>query len=252
MPRRFLPEYVSAFRDRHGKERLRFRRKGFKSYYFKAPLGTEDFRTEYRACMEGTDNKIVIGEDKSAPGSMADLIARYCAVPDRIGPTRTTQAKIRNILDKFRTEHGHRLVADVRFEHIDKIIAKKRVKRQVGKRIEGGDEAAKKLRKELIRLFDFAVKIGMRTDNPVRLSERVKAKPGTFHTWTEEEIAQFRQHHKMGTKARLAMELMLWTGQRRGDAIRMGRQHIKDGRIADLEKEIERLNDRLRFHENRY
>ena len=45
---RFLPEYVSRFKDRHGKERLRFRRKGYPSQYFTAALGTEAFREEYR------------------------------------------------------------------------------------------------------------------------------------------------------------------------------------------------------------
>lgn len=44
---RFLPEVVSMFKDRHGKERLRFRRKGYPSQYFTAPLGTEAFREEY-------------------------------------------------------------------------------------------------------------------------------------------------------------------------------------------------------------
>lgn len=46
---RFLPEYVTRFKDRHGKERLRFRRKGFPSRYFATALGTEAFREEYGA-----------------------------------------------------------------------------------------------------------------------------------------------------------------------------------------------------------
>ena len=33
----------------------------------------------------------------------------------------------------------------------------------------------------------------------------------------------------MGTKARLALELLLCTGQRRGDVVRMGRQHVRRG-----------------------
>jgi hypothetical protein len=49
--RRFLPKYVTSFTDRHGKERLRFRRKGFEPHYFKAALGTEEFREEYRICL---------------------------------------------------------------------------------------------------------------------------------------------------------------------------------------------------------
>jgi integrase len=48
-----------------------------------------------------------------------------------------------------------------------------------------------------------------------------------FHTWTEEEIAAFKAVHPNGTRARLAFSLLLNTAQRRGDVIRMGRQHIK-------------------------
>src|SRR5262249_34405341 len=50
-----------------------------------------------------------------------------------------------------------------------------------------------------------------------------------FHTWTEDEIAQFEAHHPIGSKPRLGLALLLYTGQRRSDVVRMGRQHIKDG-----------------------
>src|SRR5947209_13039478 len=36
-------------------------------------------------------------------------------------------------------------------------------------------------------------------------------------------------HHRPGTRARLALALLLHTGQRRGDVVRIGRQHIRDG-----------------------
>jgi site-specific recombinase XerD len=38
---------------------------------------------------------------------------------------------------------------------------------------------------------------------------------GGHRTWTDEEIAQFQAHYPIGTKARLALELMLWQGMRR-------------------------------------
>jgi integrase len=51
------------------------------------------------------------------------------------------------------------------------------------------------------------------------------------HTWTQDEIAQFEAHHPIGTKARLALALGLYTAQRRGDVVRMGRQHIRAGEL---------------------
>lgn len=232
---RYLPPYVTSFKDRHGGEHLRFRRKGFATAYMKSKVGTEEFRIEYRALMDTPESTTDAAIARCAPGTIDDLVTRYLATPTRLGPTKPTQAKIRAILCRFRETHGSKPVARLNFEHVDIIVASRMEKVQVGKRMEGGIEAARKLRKELVRLFDFAVKIRMRPDNPVKQADRVKVAAGErskgFHTWTEDEIAQYRAFHGLGTKARLAMELMLWTGQRRIDAIRMGRQHIQKGRV---------------------
>lgn len=53
-----------------------------------------------------------------------------------------------------------------------------------------------------------------------------------FHTWTEVEITRFEQHWKLGTRERLALALCLYTGLARGDVVKLGRQHIRDGVIT--------------------
>jgi integrase len=50
-----------------------------------------------------------------------------------------------------------------------------------------------------------------------------------FITWNEEQIAQFEARWPIGAKERLALALLVHTGQRRADVIRMGRQHVHDG-----------------------
>lgn len=235
---RFLPEFVTRFKDRHGKERLRFRRKGYPDHYFKSALGTEEFRVEYRQCMSAqiaADTMRARSHARAVPGSIDDLLNQYFATPERLGPTKQTQTKVRAVLEKFREGRGERAVADLRFDHIEAILAKRRQKVLVGSRAQGGVEAARKLRKELVRLFAFAMKIGMLDANPAQLADRIKVAPAErskgFHTWTEGEIAQYRARHPLGTNARLAMELILWTDQRRVDSIHLGRQHIQDGRF---------------------
>lgn len=239
--RRFLPKYVSAFPDRHGKERLRFRRKGFKDHYFKSQFGTEAFGVEYRACLSGKVDAIEAAIERTVPGSIAEAVTRYLSVPTRLGPTETTQNKIRSIMAKFRDRygkgpHGHCMLIDCDFEVIDAVIADKRKQIRVDGRWEGGNEAARKLRKELVRFFAWCVKAKMIDHNPAELSDRVKIAPGErstgFHTWTEPEIARYRAQHSLGTKARLAMELILWTDQRGVDAIHLGPPHIEAGRFG--------------------
>jgi hypothetical protein len=75
MRRRFLPKYVTAFVDRHGKERLRFRRTGFESHYFKSKLGTEEFRQEYRACLDGREVAAPIKVGRVRQGGVISAVA---------------------------------------------------------------------------------------------------------------------------------------------------------------------------------
>jgi integrase len=143
------------------------------------------------------------------------------------------QALVRNTLEPFRAELRDDLIRNFRFEHIEALLCAKAKKRREGKRIVGGPSAAARLHQQLIRLFDYAVKLRFRDDNPAAQAELpVKAERKGFHSWTEEEIAAFQARHAIGSKARLAMEIMLWTGLRRSDTVRLGPQHIKAGRIS--------------------
>jgi integrase len=68
---------------------------------------------------------------------------------------------------------------------------------------------------------------------------RPKSKLG-FHRWTEAEITQFEERHPMGSRARLAFALGLYTGQARQDVVAMGPQHIRDGILSWVRGKTER------------
>jgi integrase len=65
--------------------------------------------------------------------------------------------------------------------------------------------------------------------NPARDVPYLKAKPGGFHSWSVEEVEKFEARHPIGSKARLALALLLYTGQRRSDVILFGKQHVREG-----------------------
>ena len=232
---RFLPKFVSSFVDRHGKERYRFRRKGYPSRYFRSSIGTDAFREEYALFNSDKAASSALEESSASrtlPGTIGDLLRRYLQLPSRLGPSEATQTKIRRILERFGEGRLERRVRDLRFEHIDAVLAKTRLKSiNADGREVGGVEAARKLRKELRRLFAFAKKIKLIDSNPVEDAERISVPAGErslgYHCWTEEEIEQYRGRWPIGTKQRLAMELILWTDQRKIDAIHLGRQHVK-------------------------
>jgi integrase len=79
--------------------------------------------------------------------------------------------------------------------------------------------------------MQHAIDVGLRSDDPTRDVKAIRVKSDGYHSWMEEEIAQFEARHPIGSRPRLALALLLYTGQRRSDVVRMGRQHIRDGRL---------------------
>jgi integrase len=74
------------------------------------------------------------------------------------------------------------------------------------------------------------------TNNPAREVEKIRYGSSGFHTWTQEEVRQFEERHPIGTKARLALALLLFTGQRRADVIRFGKQHVRHGKLTFIQR----------------
>lgn len=223
--------HVSSFIDRHGKERWRWRKTGFPDYYFRNPPGTKAYQAELAACEAG--EPIRAGSGRCIPGSISDLCARYYGSADFNSGGPDDQRRRRLLIESFRGEFGEEMVADFTFEHIEAILLARSKKRLVGARLVGGKVAALNLRKQLRRLFAHARRLQWITANPVEEADKIKVpQTGGYHTWTEAEIAQYQARHPLGTKARLALEIFLWTAQRRGDASTFGRQHIRGGQIV--------------------
>lgn len=86
-------------------------------------------------------------------------------------------------------------------------------------------------------LMQHAVATGLCKTDPTQGVKLPKIKSDGIHAWSEAEIAQYEAHHAVGTKARLALALALYTGQRRGDLVRMGRQHIRNGVAIEVRQE---------------
>ena len=80
-------------------------------------------------------------------------------------------------------------------------------------------------------LFQHGVKIGLRPDNPIKGVELVKLDTDPRQPWPAEKLAQFRENAPIGTRARLIFEMLLGTGQRIGDVLRMRWNDLSDGGV---------------------
>jgi integrase/recombinase XerD len=128
----------------------------------------------------------------------------------------------RNILDRFRTDHGAKRVITLERRHVIKIIEGK------------PPHAQKNWLKTLHGLMLFAIAENYRADDPTASVKAAKptVKSIGHMTWGDEQIAVYRDKHQNGTVARLAIELLLNVAARRGDAHKLGWQHVKEGKIC--------------------
>jgi integrase len=217
-----LPKHCSWNSDRHGTRRVRFRKRGVTAYLTGIPW-SEGFMREYAAALEraqaqGTN----VGAARTKPGSFNALCVSYYRSPEFRGLKASTQVMRRNIIERFRNEHGDKPIARLGRAHIKDIIGAKA----------NTPEAANNLLKVLRVLLSYAVSIDMVANNPAISVRRYKSEGEGFHTWTEAEIRQFEAKHTIGTRARLALALLLYTAQRRSDVVRMGWQHVRGDVIA--------------------
>ena len=92
-------------------------------------------------------------------------------------------------------------------------------------------EAANGRVRVIKRLFAWAVENEEVESNPARGLLRVKNQSQGWHTWTSEELAKFEATRPVGSKARLALAILQFVAVRRSGVVRLGRQHVRDGRI---------------------
>jgi integrase len=211
-------EYVHEYRDCRGKLRRYFRRPGFKRIALPGLPGSAEFNAAYERALAGLPKQI--GAERTRPGTVNAAIVGYyqCLAFRELAPT--TQYKRRTILERFRSAHGDKSIKTLPQEFIVRALNQNK------------PAEARNWLKALRHLLDYAVAENFRADNPARGFKLPKMKSGHRRAWTEQEVEQYETAHPIGTKARLAFALGLFTVQRLGDVIRIGRQHIRNGELV--------------------
>ena len=224
-----LPKGVYAVADRHGKTRHRFRRKGWTSAYLHGEPGSAEFHRAYAEIIERgpTEKTGVKSPAKVTIRSLDDLFAKHRATikwQKKGARTRLVQGRILERFvdrqDQKGRRYGDRPTESVTVTWLERILAG----------MAETPAAANVLRKVLCGLMDTAIKLGWRTDNPARLTDTFQEGDG-FRMWTEDDIAQFRAVHPLGSMARLTLELALNTASRRCNMATITRDDIVDGQI---------------------
>ncbi|MBC8049449.1 MAG: tyrosine-type recombinase/integrase [Chitinophagales bacterium] len=216
---RKAPKYCHGYIDCRGKPRWYLRRPGFK----RAPLPglpwSPSFMAAYEAAMAG--EKLEPGKCRSKPGSVSDLVASYYQTAAFIQLSQATRTTYRGILERFREAHGDKPVAKLEEQHISAILDG----------MADTPAAANNLRRMLKAIMKLAKKRRLISHNPMNEIEPIKYKVKGFTDWSDADISQFASLYAIGARERLALELLVCAGPRRSDVIRLGPQHVIDGRL---------------------
>lgn len=219
--------YVHADTDkRTGTVRVYFRRRlGAPKVRLRAPMGTPEFLAEYEAALRGQEGA---GTDAVKPRTYAWLIGQYFASSDFGSLDARTQRVRRGILQSTCAEPTSPRAKTTFVDFPLSRLTSKAV-RVLRDRKADLPEAANGRVKAVRRMFAWAMEAELVTNNPARDVAYIRRPTQGHHSWTEEEMAQFEARHPLGTRARLAFSLLVYTGVRRSDVVLLGRQHVRDG-----------------------
>lgn len=207
--------------DRHGNVRHYFRAPGRPKVRIHGEPGSRAFLEAYAAALEA------MGEDRPGagaaprPGSISALCVGYYQSADFKGLADHTRYTYRQILDHFRKDYGDGRAATLTPPKIAAILDKWADR----------PAQAKNLLKTLRNLYRFGVARGLVKSNPAQQVTFKVRKTAGYRAWTDDDIRRFEAYWPPGSRARLALALLLYTGQRRQDIVRMGRQHMSGGSI---------------------
>ena len=210
---------------------MRFRKAGFQTYLAGIPW-SEDFMRQYAAALDGvTAQASNIGAERTVAGSVNSVGTAYldCS-PKSTSPFKTakseTQRTRRNILENFRTAHGDKplyrtdhngeRVMLLKREHMQRIVNEK-----LRRRSPSATSSTRSVRCFNGQCWRAASPITRRLASPAK-----RLRPAAIRLGRKARSERFEGTHVIGTKARLAFALLLYTGQRRGDVVKLGRQHV--------------------------
>jgi integrase len=185
----------------------------------KGVYGSEEFKCEYDAAIAGSP---VSGRSKVKTGSLQWLWDKYRESLAWKGLSMATRRQRENIMREVLERSGEVEFADI----TKKIIAEGRDRRSEK------PSMARHFVGTMRGMFAWALEADYVKEDPTAGVTTKKQKTEGFHVWTSDELLLFMEKWPLGTRERLAFDIIFYTGLRRGDAVKLGRQHVKNGMIS--------------------
>jgi len=223
-----LPKFCSEDVDRHGNIRVYFRRTGVPKARINGVPWSEPFMEEYRLAL-AQKPAVAVEDGKARPGTWRWLCQKYFAECIEYKKLKSRGRSIRRRHLEATFAEPLKPGSPVTFEHfpLEKITTK--ALRVLRDRKMDTPEQANSLVKHMRAVCKFGIDNDYLTTNPAKDLEYKRTATEGFHTWTVDEVEKYVERHPPGSKAHLALSLLLYTGVRRSDVVQLGRQHVRAG-----------------------
>ena len=199
MTKRALPAYV--YQKPKG---LYFQRRGWPTVRIDAAPGTAEFALEYAAILNGARAQLT-----AATCDFNALVKSYLASQRYAKLAPRTARDYEKVLDWVRATIGH--------------LSVNRMQRKDVIRARDANSATVRFANYIVQvtriLFEHAIDLGWRDDNPAKGVSLLKSDRDPREPWPTDKIAAFRA--TASGRALLIFELCLGTGQRIGDVLKM-------------------------------
>lgn len=220
--------------DRHGNVRVYFwRGKGHPKVRIRAALGSDEFAAEVKRLREGGAALIPARSRPQRPAASTWrwLCTEYFGSTAFRGLEPSTQTVRRRILGSTFAEPVRPGAAETFADYpLDRLTTKAlRVLRDRKATLpDAGNNRVKAIR--AVYKWASSAEVELVSHNPARDLARLRTRGDGHHSWTLAEIEQYEARWPAGSKERLALDLLSYTGVRRSDVVRLGRQHeTRDG-----------------------
>src|SRR5262245_10342561 len=118
-----LPRYCYGYRDRHGRYRVYLRRPGRKGIALPSDPDSPEFWQQYSGALAESAPVIIVGAERSKPGTAAQAVAHYLASAAFAELAPSTRAMRRAILERFREDHGDKRMRLLNDKGVEKLLA---------------------------------------------------------------------------------------------------------------------------------
>jgi len=211
--------YILREKTRHGTIVWYFRVQDGPRTRLPGEYGSDAFMAAYRAALAGEKPQDQT-QNKPNPKSLRWLVQQYRQSSSYTSLSPATRKQRDNIFKQVVETSGEAPFTAITRKHI----------------IDGRERRAKTPSQAghfiatMRGMFVWAVDVSLLEADPTAgVKPPKKPKTSGFVAWVDEDVEQYYAKWPLGTHERVWIEVLLYTGLRRGDAVTIGVQHVRDG-----------------------